>query len=304
MGAAASGVGSGAKAAGYGVAVGAVSTGIGALVGAIGGKCVSTIIISIGCDQENEFSVSDSKITKIITNNIYKYQTRIDQTDDIVQNQEILLDNSENCSVVINQTADIKIDFNVELNEQIAEQSAIDIQNLLKQSVDSIFDSKNDMFSTITKQTNKANLESAINNEIVNTFNLDNMRNIFNSLYGFQGQKITIKNIKCPQDDSKIIINQEFILDHFSKVMVLSLINNLLNIKAINDTYQEAIAKLKQENKGLNAIIDSLMSFFKTWAIVIGIIIIAVIIGFVMFTKSGGLTQLKDLQEASKYYYF
>jgi hypothetical protein len=248
------------------------------------------------CSNKQVINISSSVVRSISTSNTITLQQSTSANVVLTQNQDVNIVNlPEGYSVNIGQLADVKFDSNTTSQQNSVVQTINKLQTELTNSLEQKMEQKLGVLAAGSKAgdqfTNiKNKVTSILNNQnTINTIS-DNVTNVIS----IQTSKIEITFAPTTQDpnpvqnqlindtmvQNKVInINQTTLMD-VQVTATIEQVADVLNrnedlVTMLNDVKQD----LKQEVAGLDAIVESVMGFFKSGIFVIGLIILALIIG-------------------------
>jgi subtilase family serine protease len=283
----------GASFAGGAFAVGAASylagAGIQGIIGAAKGKCVSSPLITVGCEQKSEISLDTTTISEIVSKTLVENVVDVQQEGVTTQELRVNLSGVNCTNININQKVDIKSTLQANITSNVASKMGNTILNELNNKIENMSKATTDILAPQSSQNAKTDIKNYVRTAVENTFNTKNLNTIKNKLIVKQTGEINIQNTVC----ENLNINQEMIIDIYSNAVALNLVNNLMENEQYNKVLQDALNKMIAEGLGATAITDRVMSALKVLGVIFAI---AAVIGFAIFIKSGG--NLTDIKEA------
>lgn len=265
------------------------------IIGAAMGKCVSSPLISVGCGSDSKISVDTTTITNIVKNTIMKNVVNVEQENIVYQTFKVNLFGVKCTNININQTVNIKSTLNANITSNVTSDMKSEVQALFNEKIANLSSSELDMLAPQGSQNSKSDITKFIQTAINDTFSLQNLNAIKQKLIVVQTGEINISNTVC----ENLTITQDLVVDILCQAVAFNLVNNIMSAQDSKTIQTQLENDSKNVGKGLNSIVDSIMSMLKTYGLIAGLIVVALIIGFVLFTKYGGLSQIKELQ-----YYF
>ena len=256
------------------------------IIGAAMGKCVSSPVVSVGCESDTKISMSINSITKIINTQIQTVVQDFSSQTTTLQNQKINFEGFLCKNTSITQSLDVSQSMKSNFTGNFMNNARTEIEKELGMRLDSYTKQVTELLGSQPASDMNASVSATITSTLDTYCSLTNINNVKNSIIAAQDQTINI--INSNPNCENLVIDQKMIIEQITDIVSAQITANILSNEYLEKVVQDIVNKLDQESKGANSIIDSIVGFLKTWAIVIAVIVIAVIIGFVWFIKSGG----------------
>jgi uncharacterized membrane protein YheB (UPF0754 family) len=257
-----------------------------AIIGAANGKCVSSPVVSVGCESDTEISLNIDSITNILNTQIQQVVQSFSSETTALQEQNINIQGFLCKNTSITQSLNVKQAMTTNFTGNFMNNARNEIDKELTTRLDNYTKQVTELLGSQAASEMKASVSSTIQTTLDTYCSLTNINNVKNEVLA--SQKSTINIVNTNPNCENLVISQDLIINQITDIVSAQITANILSNEYLEKVVQDIVNKLDQEAKGVNSIIDSIMSFLKVWGIIIAVIVIAVIIGFVLFVKSGG----------------
>lgn len=285
-------IGALAGAAGLTLAAGAAG---GIMAAAITGNCAKFGPISFGnCGTKAQINLSNESMSENITNTIMKNTTEVNEQALQSFTQNVQLNNysaDAGCqNLSIKQSIKLDVSSQSTVTTELVTEMLTDIGN----QIGTFIDQSQDQIKGALSDAADINLILEAKNKIVEIINRTSTKesavSLIKSIVTTQGQNIVINFADIPKEARNTVVNNPITTDckidqeFVGSIMISSTISTVFNEINKDARLNEIKAELQQkQSTQTTGIVDAIAGFFKSAVFMWMIVIIAVIIGIVLF---------------------
>lgn len=292
-------VGTLAGVAGVTLAAGAAG---GVMAAAITGNCAKFGPISFGkCGTKSEINLSTEMISENIRKSIEESRINVDEQSFFVTNQNVTLNNYSSAvgcqNLEIRQNVNLSVYQNSDLRTELVSQMLTSVGNTIGSFIEQnqeqikgalsdaadialVLEAKSKIKEIISRETTKRSATEALRKIV--TITNQNVTINFADIPK-EGRSAVVNNpqvVTTTANGSTCIIDQNFLGAVTTSTVITTVFNEINKDDRINEIKSELEQKQKTQTTG---IVDAIAGFFKSAIFMWMIVIIAVIVGIVLF---------------------
>jgi hypothetical protein len=206
-----------------------------------------------------------------------------------------------NCKKV-NMSQKIQMDAKTKSMLQLKDSN--DLMNVMKSAVDQAAKSSSEqvngfLSATFGKQDTNVDISAKLQNIVETNISKESINSCMQTIKALNNEELLIEGkYNCDEQ----ISSQDIAMNVVSECITNSITDTLMKNEQIAKAVQDAETKSKQENKGVDSIVDSFTGIFKNWTYIIAgfiglIVFIVIIIVILKILKSDNSSNIQDSLE-------